>query len=163
MATRSQILVSNKAVTDSVEFVKKYAKKSKANLPSLYKHWDGYQSGTLPDLLPFLYYFKKDRGLSDCSYLIAQLACYLNSQADKQCSELEKRSFTGFGITNELFGGIEYIYIIDCASSQLYVLEEKWVEETNETYWREEKVIDLNISLENIQIIIDEVTEKENS
>lgn len=92
----------------------------------LYRHWDGYPEGVLPDILPFLAWFDKARGLDDIEYAGARLLQYLCNQADKSTLESAKKypniigkeiskGFTGtlgHGICKGFHVDIEYYYAI---------------------------------------------------
>ena len=77
----------------------------------LYKHCDGYEEGVLPDLIPFLKYFKEHRGISDTEYCGAWLIKYLIDQSNDS-PPLEKYDCIGYGISNCFHGDIEYFYAI---------------------------------------------------
>jgi hypothetical protein len=50
----------------------------------LYRHSDGYPSGVLPDVMPFLAWWAKGRGIDDTEYVSARLLQYLCNAYDKQ-------------------------------------------------------------------------------
>jgi len=77
----------------------------------LYRHWDGYPEGVLPDIIPFLREFSKKRGIDDTESCAAWLLHEMISKVDKE-SEIK---FLGYGICGdkELHRDIEYFYRIE--------------------------------------------------
>jgi len=92
----------------------------------IYRHSDGYPGtadgetyGVLADIVPFLRYWKKSRGISDTEYTGARLLQYLCNKYDES-----SREFTddwgvkhpmgvgelGHGICKGVHGDIEYFY-----------------------------------------------------
>ncbi len=91
----------------------------------LYRHSDGYPSGVLPDIMPFLSFWAKERGMSDTEYLGARLLQYLCNEYDGYMSKIEKgkKTFTGIlghGICKEFHGDIEYLYAIHPEGVKVY-------------------------------------------
>lgn len=100
----------------------------------LYRHSDGYPSAVLPDIMPFLEWWSKGRGISDLEYCSARLLQYLCNQYDGHSLEFnsemrnkmlfghdtskedeDTKRFTGIyghGICNSFHGDIEYYYAI---------------------------------------------------
>lgn len=101
----------------------------------LYRHSDGYPSGVLPDIMPFLAWWSKGRGMSDTEYVSARLMQYLCNKYDgndikfkmdfvgydekrKQIAQKEIDTiaeFTGelgHGICKQFHWDIEYFYAI---------------------------------------------------
>ena len=93
----------------------------------IYRHCDGYpEEGVLPDIMPFLRWFNKARGLDDLDYAAARLLQYLCNIDDGQTKAmnknlghkqtvLEKIALTGiynYGILNRFQDDIEYFYAI---------------------------------------------------
>jgi hypothetical protein len=85
----------------------------------IYRHSKGYpdgDSGVVADLMPFLRAFKKNRGLSDWSYLGAWLLYHLIGQYDNFIGVPQDCKCLGYGIefpgTKGLHGDIEYFYFI---------------------------------------------------
>lgn len=101
----------------------------------LYRHSDGYPSGVLPDIMPFLEWWAQGRGISDIEYCSARLLQWLTNQYDKgsmdfnrdwikkgldtsgrlkqELAEAEKFTGTlGHGICKQFHGDIEYLYAI---------------------------------------------------
>ena len=66
----------------------------------IYRHWDGYPKGVLPDLLPVLREFDKGRGLDDVEYASAWLV------------KEWKKDFLNIGISKDIHGDIEYFYAV---------------------------------------------------
>lgn len=94
----------------------------------IYRHSDGYPEGVLPDIIPMLVYFSKERG-NDPQYQAARVLQYMMNMSDKNANEWrmrqtnnEKKPFDiekadtyellGYGISMELHGDIEYYYAI---------------------------------------------------
>jgi hypothetical protein len=135
MSTRCQIGIYRKKETD----IKEYE-------VLLYRHSDGYPSGVLPDIMPFLENFKKTRGIDDTEYAGARLMQYMTNLCDKNeiewAEERMKRngnntqstindakqikqlksfgSTTGYGISKEFHGDIEFFYKINPETIQVY-------------------------------------------
>ena len=91
----------------------------------LYRHSDGYPSGVLPDIMPFLAFWKKNRGMDDVEYLSARLLQYLCNEYDGMMEELEKgkKIYTGIlgnGISKDFHGDIEYLYAISPEGVKVY-------------------------------------------
>lgn len=100
----------------------------------LYRHSDGYPSGVLPDIMPFLSWWSKGRGINDTEYVSARLLQYLANKFDQnsigfheqmkgkfpphaqQEQEIkDTKEFTGIyghGICNKFHWDIEYFYAI---------------------------------------------------
>ncbi len=66
----------------------------------IYRHWDGYPSGVLPDLLPVLQDFHQHRGLDDVEYAAAWLVAQW------------KKDYLNIGISKWFHGDIEYLYAV---------------------------------------------------
>jgi hypothetical protein len=113
---------------------KKYGLKNFEAL--LYKHSDGYPSGMLPDIIPFLRFFEKARGISDTEYVAARLLQWLCNISDKDDLASYKNyplsyphmvngllPFTGIlshGICKDFHGDIEYFYAIYPSGINVY-------------------------------------------
>jgi hypothetical protein len=93
MATRCQIVFQDE---------ERPTKKTKLSEPHciIYRHWDGYPDGVLPDIMPILEDFDKDRGLGDIEYASAWLVAKL------------KVDLLNIGISKNYHLDIEYIYEI---------------------------------------------------
>jgi hypothetical protein len=93
------------------------------NKAILYVHSDGYPSGILPLLLPFVEKFQKGRG-DDPEYLAARLIQHLANESDKGMEEFHAKMsargmgkdlgfrFIGFGVDADIHGDIEYLYVV---------------------------------------------------
>lgn len=102
----------------------------------LYRHSDGYPSGVLPEIMPFLAFFKKARGLNDTEYLSGRLLQYLCNLYDGHSIQWAKESkfgnkeeialtkqFTGTlgnGISKSFHWDIEYLYCISPEGVKVY-------------------------------------------
>lgn len=97
----------------------------------LYRHCDGYPSAILPDIIPFLQWFDKARGISDTEYVTARLLQWICNVGDKEEIDLYKsmgraiseRKFTGtlsYGICKNFHGDIEYFYAIYPSGISVY-------------------------------------------
>ena len=96
----------------------------------IYRHSDGYPGttdgkayGVLSEIYPFLRWWNKGRGLSDCEYVSARLLQWLTTMHDKDLAEYEhnfqngnkEAGFTGqlgYGISSGFHGDIEFYYAI---------------------------------------------------
>jgi len=74
----------------------------------IYRHYDGYPDGVLPDIIPILKDFDKNRGLGDTEYASAWLVAKL------------KDDYTNIGISKEFHGDIEYLYAIKGKTISVY-------------------------------------------
>jgi len=91
------------------------------NTAIIYQHSDGYPEAVLPDVMPFVATFFKSRG-NDPEYLAARLIQHMTNLADKQRAEFQKTlgsphtdrgpDFTGYGVSAELHGDIEFLYTV---------------------------------------------------
>jgi hypothetical protein len=99
----------------------------------IYRHSDGYPTGVLPDIIPFLKWWKSKRGINDLEYCAARLLQWLCNEYDKHSKEFEKQigktalsndgDYTGIyghGICKGFHGDIEYYYAIYPNSLQIY-------------------------------------------
>ena len=84
---------------------------SASAIVSIYRHSDGYPSGVIPDVLPFLKKFDKHRGMSDMEYCSARLIQHLCNKYDKSTSSKFSR-YLGYGILHCLPSDIEFLYKI---------------------------------------------------
>lgn len=75
----------------------------------IYRHCDGYPKGVLPDLIPFLKDFDKNRGIDDIEYAAANLVVYLRYH---HCGEPSNTRYTGLGICKHFYSDIEFFYAI---------------------------------------------------
>ena|SRR3990167_8244754 len=75
----------------------------------IYRHMDGYPEGMLPDLLPILKDFDKNRGLEDIEYASAWVVAKL------------KNDYLNIGICKNFHGDIEYLYAV--TSTKLDIFE----------------------------------------
>lgn len=96
----------------------------------IYRRSDGYPEGVLPDIIPFLKWFKTARGISDTEYVSARLLQWLTNEYDGVTAEIQKELKTtlpqhlsndttsgytgtlGFGICKDFHGDIEYFYAV---------------------------------------------------
>lgn len=133
----------------------------------IYRHSDGYpgnidkgkkEYGVLTDIIPFLAWFQKQRGLEDMEYISARLLQYLCNEYDKGIKEIEegvskslrkkkvKLIFTGilgYGISKDFHGDIEYLYAIYSDRVEVY----------KTTEWNLEKAKDINERTKKIKTI----------
>ena len=92
----------------------------------IYRHSDGYpqalsgEYGVVPELLPFLVAFEKDRGISDAEYCAAQALAHLI--AGDGLAPLESRRMLGYGVCgdHDLHADIEYYYRVDPAGLHIF-------------------------------------------
>ena len=121
----------------------------------LYQHCDGYpgtedgkENGVLPNIMPFLKKFAKNRGLDDTEYLSARLIQHLCNQGDKEVKKYNKpvnQEFflTSFGICRVFHYDIAYFYKISPECLQVYRPNNKWWDDPNEKHLTLIKTISL--------------------
>lgn len=117
-----------------------YGKEGEPELKSwdalIYRHSDGYPSGVLPDIMPFLAYFDRVRGVDDTEYVSARLLQYMTNLYDGNTirwfvedklgnpQEIEDtKKFTGtlgHGISKQFHWDIEYFYAISKDGVRVY-------------------------------------------
>ena len=111
----------------------------------LYRHSDGYPAGVLPDILPFLSWWRKARGIGDLEYCSARLLQYLCNEYDKHSREIgEKIEFTGtlgHGVCKILHGDIEYFYKIYPNKVEVYDVPFQSEEESEKDWFGNWKLI----------------------
>lgn len=84
----------------------------------LYRHSDGYpdtKNGVLNDVVPFLKWWKTERGLDDTEYVSARLLQHLCNLYDKASTYDKPSPFTGtlgHGISRSFHWDIEYYYAV---------------------------------------------------
>lgn len=119
-----------------IGFYEKKSKKHKDFEALIYRHSDGYPGtacGVLADIVPFLKWWKKQRGLLDSEYVAARLLQYLCNEYDKRTKKYEKKYPTssihgskkytgvlGHGICKDFHGDIEYLYKIYPNAVEVY-------------------------------------------
>ncbi|MFZ8933227.1 MAG: hypothetical protein ACO2ZP_04945 [Bacteriovoracaceae bacterium] len=119
----------------------------------IYKHSDGYPSGVLPILVPFVEYFHKTRGADNGTYLLAQIVREFAVNDFKESlsrAEIESpdevkarerfRKTLGWGIDLAKHGDIDYLYEID-ADGNIYV-NGKVLTEKAKKKWHETELYD---------------------
>jgi len=101
----------------------------------LYRHTDGYPEGILPDIVPFLKWWKDQRGIDDYEYCSARLLQHLCNLSDsgpalRTAHILNKNTdFTGIyshGVCNQFHGDIDYIYKVYPNTVEVYEVHYKW-------------------------------------
>lgn len=85
----------------------------------IYRHSDGYPEGVLPDLLPILKDFDKNRGLDDLEYASAWVVSRL------------KDDYLNIGISSNFHGDIEYLYKITPTHLTIFKVEFVFKGKTN--------------------------------
>lgn len=101
MATRSQVGFYNTEPKTDEELEKNWR-------VLVYRHWDGYPDGVLPELLPIVRDFHKNRGLSDAEYAGAWLVAKW------------KDDYLNIGISKGFHSDIEYFYAVSPTSVKVY-------------------------------------------
>jgi hypothetical protein len=76
----------------------------------LYFHMDGYPSGILPYLIPFLFAFQRNRGLSDTSYAAAWCMHHMIKSRGYDYYNIVDMGCLSNGISNGIHGDIEFLY-----------------------------------------------------
>lgn len=117
----------------------------------LYRHSDGYPEGVLPDIIPFLKRWKKQRGISDTEYIGARLLQHLCNEYDglskttlKQLKS--KDGFTGVlghGICKDFHWDIAYFYKIYPNAVEVYKVKFFLPEDNKEAEFKKIKTIKL--------------------
>lgn len=94
--------------------------KGKLYRVQIYKHCDGYPSGVLPILLPFLDRFSKERG-NDSEYCLAQI---VREFAVKE----PPKDMLGWGLDTAFHGDEEFVYVVEWKypSYKVRVLCPRW-------------------------------------
>lgn len=93
MSTRSQIAFYRVEPKTKSQVLKKWD-------ALIYRHYDGYPEGVMPELMPVIREFAEGRGLSDTEYASA----YLVSKW--------KKDFLNIGVSKDFHGDIEYLYCV---------------------------------------------------
>lgn len=77
---------------------------------TVYRHWDGYPSAVIPDLLDFLGWSVRS---GDVEYETANFLFWSKRQLDERSQQL------GFGVcaNDELHGDVEYYYVVEHTSA----------------------------------------------
>lgn len=83
----------------------------------LYRHCDGYPSGVLPDIQPFLANFKDKRGLDDTEYLAGALVTYLTGFHRGKKKEID---ILAVGVCRQFHGDIEFFYAVSPSHLDVY-------------------------------------------
>lgn len=117
MGTRCKIIVKDKYTTAAI-----------------YRHWDGYPEGVLPDIKVVLEKGLK-RGLSDAEYFLANFIFMAKFSAWKRYEEKRKKgdeAFPGYLYTygvcppDCIHPDLEYIYEIDAEKNEIIIKEHKF-------------------------------------
>lgn len=74
----------------------------------VYRHWDGYPDSVMPDIMPILGDFDKNRGMYDLEYASAWLVAKL------------KEDYLNIGISKDFHGDIEYVYKVMPSRCEIY-------------------------------------------
>jgi hypothetical protein len=135
----------------------------------IYRHSDGYPDAVLPDIIPFLKWWKSKRGITDLEYCSARLLQYLCNEYDNHSKEFEKKigktalsndgDYTGIyghGICKAFHGDIEYYYAIYPNKVQIYSVGF----DKKEKDWKLLITIDLDKEFK-IEDILKEIEKKE--
>ncbi len=118
----------------------------------LYRHSDGYpgyptgeEYGVLPDIVPFLRWWSRTRGISDIEYCSARLLQYLCNKIDEESNKKAPKGLTGtvgYGICKDFHGDIEYYYAIFPDRLEAYQIPTTAPEITTE--WKKITTVRLN-------------------
>jgi hypothetical protein len=122
----------------------------------LYRHSDGYPSGMLPEIIPFLKWWKSGRGLRDTEYVAARLLQWLCQEYDGAVTRIEKeigrpapygnRDYTGtlgYGISRGFHGDIDWFYAVYPDAVKVYKVEYSEGLKVDPTLWVPMGTIDL--------------------
>ena len=158
MSTRSQIGFYEKGEKDFSKF-----------RALLYRHSDGYPSGVLPDIIPFLIWWRKTRG-TDIEYCSARLLQYICNEYDGSTKDFTKKlnwkkdegptGIYGHGICNTFHWDIAYFYKIMPEVVEVYKVPFGADEEPLKTWqkkWNKIITIDLNLNKEKIKALLENV------
>jgi len=112
----------------------------------LYRHSDGYpgdnvdENGVLTDIVPFLQWWKKKRGIGDAEYCGARLLQWLCDNDDHSMSQFSKQTnqkddvnetftgYLGYGICKDFHGDIDYFYKVYPNAIEVYHVGNIWQE-----------------------------------
>lgn len=87
----------------------------------LYRHSDGYPSGVLHDIMPFLVEYDKKRGVDDYEYASARLMQYMTNEYDRMVGEGNSYGgILGYGVSKEYHGDIEFVYVVETKGVAVY-------------------------------------------
>lgn len=86
----------------------------------IYRHADGYPEGVLPDIVDWLKWFNKNRGIGDTEYCAARLIQHLTNQYDGDETLGTYRGMLGHGVGLGLHGDIEFFYHISPTKVKVY-------------------------------------------
>ena len=86
----------------------------------VYHHWDSYPDGVGEVLKKGIEMSQNRIKINDIEYATMNIINYLTN---KSREDIEKGNVTGFGICNELYDDIEYIYIINMTTKELKCYE----------------------------------------
>lgn len=78
----------------------------------IYRHWDGYPQGVLPEILPYCVRFEKYRGVADTEYLAARLLWHLIGIYSPAGDPDALYDVLGYGISDAFHGDLEYYYAV---------------------------------------------------
>jgi len=125
----------------------------------LYFHCDGYPSGILPYLVPFLLAFKKERGLEDISYCSAWLMYHMIKFRDCGYEKLEDADFLSHGIDDCIHTDIEYFYEIYPNKLNVYGVNKVFANSTFRGDLLKEISLEKNIDEFTLQLVIESMEE----
>ncbi len=128
----------------------------------IYRHSDGYPNGVMPDIMPFIEWWAKGRGMVDSEYFSARFVQYLCNRHDHftlmfhkemplKTSELEEKEmeqFTGtlgHGICKIWHGDIEYVYAIYPTKVVVFDCQSDWGKRKKNINKRVRKLIEVEI------------------
>jgi len=115
----------------------------------LYKHGDGYPEGVLPDIIPFLKWWKDQRGIDDSEYAGARLlqwlcnvhdGCFITENVMRKNTDYT--GIYGCGICKDFHGDIEYFYKVYPNKVEIY--EVPFMEEFDISKFKLIKTVNFN-------------------
>ena len=146
MSTRCQIGFYKQDETDLLNFES-----------LIYRHSDGYPGnesgsryGVLADIVPFLLWWNKVRGISDLEYCAARLLQYLCDKQDGKGEEIERphdnrlTGILGHGICKGFHSDIEYFYAIFPDRLEVYNTTTAWLGNLDSKKWEKIRIIRLD-------------------
>lgn len=117
----------------------------------IYRHWDGYPEGVLPDIFPILKHFNENRGLRDIEYASAWLVREL------------KGGLLNVGICKAFHWDIEFFYAIyPNGEIKVYDTEFNFDNEKPNFNQRCKFLFSVNVNANNLDKVLKKYTNSQN-